>query len=226
MVVMARSVPLTSRVMIKVAAHASADTSGKTAAGWKALEPGRRMIRTPARPTAVASQRRRPTRSPRKKIDNAVTNNGETKPVADASAIGRKRRPEMKNSDEASNATPRIICKPGRRVCSAYSGEPGSIAGTMISANTRKRSQAISTDGSVAERYFAVASDVPRNTVESRINAMPRSGRSARAGAVRAAGLLSGKSDAALSSLAVAAGGGFTVELRCRKSNRAKPQKT
>ena len=43
---------------------------------------------------------------------------------------------------------------------------------------------------------------------------MPRNGRSARAGAVRAAGLLSGKSDAALSSLAVAAGGGFKVELR------------
>ena len=101
--------------MIRVAAQANADTSGKTAAGWKALEPGRRMMRTPARPTAVASQRRRPTRSPRKKIDNAVTNSGETKPVADASAIGRKRRPEMKNSDEASNATPRIICKPGRR---------------------------------------------------------------------------------------------------------------
>ena len=112
---MARSVPLMIRVMIRVAAHASADTSGKTAAGWNALEPGRRMIRTPARPTAVASQRRRPTRSPRKKIDSAVTNNGETKPVADASAIGRKRRPEMKNSDDPSSATPRITCKPGRR---------------------------------------------------------------------------------------------------------------
>ena len=59
---------------------------------------GRRMMRTPARPTAVASQRRRPTRSPRKKIDNAVTNSGETKPVAEASAIGRKRRPEMRTA--------------------------------------------------------------------------------------------------------------------------------
>jgi hypothetical protein len=57
--------------------------------------------------TAVASQRRRPTRSPRKKIDSAVTNSGETKPVADASAIGRNRKPVMKNSDDPSSATPR-----------------------------------------------------------------------------------------------------------------------
>ena len=77
------------------------------------------MMRTPTRPTAVASQRRRPTRSPRKKIDSAVTNSGETKPVAEASAIGRKRKPEMKNSEDPSSATPRITCKPGRRVGSA-----------------------------------------------------------------------------------------------------------
>ena len=62
------------------------------------------MISTPIKPTAVASQRRSPTLSPRKKIDSAVTNSGETKPVAEASAIGRNRKPEMKNSDEPSSA--------------------------------------------------------------------------------------------------------------------------
>ena len=74
------------------------------------------MISTPIRPTAVASQRRRPTISPRKKIDSAVTNSGATKPVAEASAIGRNRKPVMKNSDEPSSATPRSNWKPGRVV--------------------------------------------------------------------------------------------------------------
>ena len=119
----------------------------------------------------------------------------------------------MKNSEDASSATPRITCRPGRRERKAYNGEPGIIAGNMISANTRNLIQAISIDGSVAERYFAVTSEAPRNTVDARISAMPRNGRSARAGAVRAADFFSGKGNGALSSLAAAAGGGVTVEL-------------
>ena len=75
------------------------------------------MISTPIRPTAVAIQRRKPTFSPRKMIDSAVTNSGETKPVAEASAIGRNRKPEMKNSDEPSSAAPRSKCRPSRLVC-------------------------------------------------------------------------------------------------------------
>ena len=47
------------------------------------------MISTPRSPVAVAIQRRTPTFSERKTIDSAVTNNGATKPVAEASAIGR-----------------------------------------------------------------------------------------------------------------------------------------
>src|SRR3978361_1739518 len=94
----------------------------------------------------------------------------------------------------------------------------------MISANTRKRIQAISIDGSVADRYLAVTSEAPRNTVDARISAMPRNGRSDRAGARRAADFFSGKGDAARSSL-TAADGGVTVKLR-HISNRARPQKT
>ncbi len=142
-----------------------------------------------------------------------MTNKGETKPVAEASAIGRNRKPEMKNSEDANSATPRITCRPGRRERKAYNGEPGSIAGAMISANTRNLIQAISIEGSVADRYFAVTSEAPRNTVEARISAMPRNGRSARAGAARATGFFSGIGNGALSSLAAAAGGGVTVEL-------------
>src|ERR1700719_4251091 len=156
------------------------------------------MISTPTNPTAVAIQRRTPTLSPRKTIDNAVTYSGETKLVADASAMGRNRRPEMKNSEDPNNATPRITCKPGRAVRKANNGEPGNIAGTMISANTRNLIQAISIEGSVAERYFAVTSEQPRNTVEARISAMPRNGRSARAGATLA-GFSSGNGNGALS---------------------------
>src|SRR5258707_10973384 len=174
------------------------------------------MIRTPIKPPAVASQRRTPTLSLRKTIDSAVTNSGATKPVAEASAIGRNRKPEMKNSDDDSSAMPRIACRPGRPVRKANSGEPGSIAGTMTSANTRNLIQAISIDGNVVDRYFAVTSETPRNTVEVRINAMPRNGRSARAGALRVADFFSGKGSGALSSLAAAAGGGGTVELRCK----------
>src|SRR5262245_32659773 len=84
----------------------------------------------------------------------------------------------------------------------------------MISANTRNLIQVISIGGSDDERYFAVTSDRPRNTVEARISAMPLNGRSARAGAFGLAGLRSGKGTGALSSLAAAAGGGFTADSR------------
>jgi hypothetical protein len=78
----------------------------------------------------------------------------------------------------------------------------------MISANTRNRIHAISVEGNVADKYFDVTSEDPRNTVDARISAMPRNGRSARAGALRAAGFFSGKGDGALSSLADTADGG------------------
>ena len=81
----------------------------------------------------------------------------------------------------------------------------------MINANTTKRIHAISIDGSVADRYFAVTSEMPRNIVDAKISAMPLNGRSARAGAVGAAGFFSGKGIGALSSLAAAAGGGVTA---------------
>jgi len=94
------------------------------------------------------------------------------------------------------------------------------MAGTMISANTRNLIQAISIDGNVDDRYFEVASDVPRNTVDKRMSAMPRNGRSARAGASRAGffagnGKLSGNG-AVLSRLA-AVEGGVTFETRNEK---------
>src|SRR6266516_7568683 len=111
------------------------------------------MISTPINPTAVASQRRTPTLSPRKTIDSAVTNSGATKPVAEASAMGRNRKPEIKNSEDDNSAKPRIACRPGRSVRRANNGEPGNIAGDMISANTKNLIQAISIDGNVADRY-------------------------------------------------------------------------
>src|SRR6185437_12014475 len=136
----------------------------------------------------------------------------------------------MKNSDEPNSATPRHSWKTGRVLRIAYSGEPGAIAGIMIRPNTRKRSQAISIDGRVDDRYFAVTSDVPRKIVESRISAMPRNGRSARAGATGASGLFSGtdfsggdSSDdvtGAWSSRAAAAGGGVTEDSEGKGNNR------
>src|SRR4051794_38067940 len=171
------------------------------------------MISTPISPAPVASQRRTPTFSPRKAIDNAVTNSGAMKPVAEASAIGRNRKPEMKNNEDDNSATPRITCRPGRSDCSANSRVPGSIAGTMIIANTRNRIQAISIDGKVADRYFAVTSEQPRKTVDARISAMPRNGRSARAGAEQAAGFLFDKGNEARSSRAAVAEGGVTLKL-------------
>src|SRR5947209_18687515 len=63
----------------------------------------------------------------------------------------------------------------------------------MIRAKTRNLIQAISMEGSVADRYFAATSEAPRNTGEARISEMPRNGRSARAGAERAADLLLSK---------------------------------
>src|SRR3954451_19393626 len=171
------------------------------------------MISTPIRPVIVASQRRTPTFSPRNAIDSAVTNNGAMKPVAEASAIGRKRRPEIKNSDDDSSAMPRITCRPGRSECKANSRVPGSIAGTMMIAKVRKRIQAISIDGKVADRYFAVTSEQPRKIVDVKISAMPRNGRSARAGADGVANFFFGNGSETLSSLAAVAEGGGTAKL-------------
>src|SRR5262245_58759566 len=226
MVVMARSVPLSMRVMISVHAQHSAETSGKTAATWNVDVPGRRMTSTPRRPTPVAIQRRNPTVSFRKMIECAVTNSGATKPVAEASAIGRKLSPVIKNSDEPSTVAPRMNCRLRRSVFIAYGGEPGIIAGTMISANTRNLIQVIAIGGSDAERYFAVTSDRPRNTVEARISAIPLNGRSARAGALGLAGLRSGRGTGALSSLAAAAGGGFTADSGGGKTESNESKKT
>ena len=206
MTVEACSRPLIMRVMIIVTAQASADTSGKNAAGWNALVPGRRMISTPARPTTVASHRRKPTLSPRNSIDSAVTNSGETNPVAEASAIGRYPKPVMNSNDDDSSAAPRNNCRLSRSVRSAKIGEPGTMAGVMISAKMRNRIQAISIEGSVVERYFAVASEVPRNSVGARISAMPRNGRSVRGGAILVACLSSGKGNEALSSFKAVVG--------------------
>jgi hypothetical protein len=89
---------------------------------------------------------------------------------------------------------------------------PGTIAGVMIRANTRKRIHAISIEGNVADKYFAVTSEVPRNTVDARINAIPLNGRSVRAGARRADGFRSGKGNGSLASLAAAAVGGVTIK--------------
>jgi len=123
---MARSVPLIIRVMISVHPHASAETIGKNAAGVK---------RAAAR--AQDDQHAKQAdggRDPAAQADffaeeddreRGVTNSGDTKPVAEASAIGRNRKPEMKNSEEPTSAAPRSRCRPRRSVCSANSGEPG-----------------------------------------------------------------------------------------------------
>src|SRR5271155_2965756 len=94
----------------------------------------------------------------------------------------------------------------------------------MINTNTRNRIQAISIDGSVADKYFEVTSEVPRNTVAARINATPRNGRSERAGAIWI-GFCSGSGDRALSSFKAAAAGRVTVlNSGVNQSNRARPQ--
>ena len=80
----------------------------------------------------------------------------------------------------------------------------------MIRPNTRKRSQAISIDGMLDDRYFAVTSDVPRKIVDSKISAMPRNGRSARAGADFSGDDKSEEVTETWSSRAAAADGGVT----------------
>ena len=82
----------------------------------------------------------------------------------------------------------------------------------MIMANTRNRIQAISIEGSVADRYFAVTSEAPRKIVDARISAMPRNGLSARSGAFGASGFFAGSGNAALSGRR-AADGGVTINL-------------
>ncbi len=101
--------------------------------------PGRNTINTPIRPTAVASQRRKPTLSLRRKIDSAVTNNGETKLVAgclrnrDEPQAGdeeHRRRQQRRAAHHQETGAPR---RQRDRTAS-----PAARAGTMISRNTQK----------------------------------------------------------------------------------------
>ncbi len=77
-----------SDLVARMPAAMNADpTSTTTAAGETACSPGRRMMIAPAKPTAVAVQRRRRTVSPRKSAAPAVTNSGAVKVSAVTSAI-------------------------------------------------------------------------------------------------------------------------------------------
>ena len=178
------------------------------------------MISTPIRPTAVAIQRRTPTFSPRKTIDSAVTNSGATKPVAEASAIGRKRRPEMKNSDEPSSAAPRINCRPDaaglqreqRRARhhrrrhdqrEHQEADPGDLD------RGQRRREIFRGDVGDAEKHRRGQDQ--RDALERPVGARGR--------ACGAAGFFSGNGNGALSSLAAAAGGGVTAISRREISN-------
>ena len=102
-----------------------------------------------------------------------------------------------------------------RDIATRRLGEPEDIAHGVLFFVAEDASwvtgQVISIDGNVADRYFAVTSEVPKNIVDARISAMPLNGRSARAGAFGMAGLRSRKGISALSSLTAAAGGGVTA---------------
>ena len=98
----------------------------------------------------------------------------------------------MKKTEDDSNAAPRKAWRPGRVERNAF-GDVVSAAGSTMIANTRNRIQAISIAGRLSDRYFAIASEHAKNTVDPMISAMPRNGRSARAGAERAPAFVRGR---------------------------------
>ena len=143
------------------------------------------MMITPIRPTAVAIQRRKPTFSPRKMIDSAVTNSGETNPVAEASAIGRNRKPEMKNSDDAQQRHAAHQLQAGRLVCKRKQRRTRQHRRRHDQREHQEPDPGDLDRGQRRRQIFRRHIGGPRNTVEARISAMPLNGRSARAGAVR-----------------------------------------
>ena len=70
----------------------------------------------PAKPIATATQRRKPTTSPRTRAAPRVVKNGAVKLSAVASAIGIHEMAEKKNITVANAKTARKRCKPKRRV--------------------------------------------------------------------------------------------------------------
>ena len=116
------------------------------------------------------------------KIDSAVTNSGETSRWRRLSAIGRNRRPEMKNSDEAEQRRTTQQLQAGPLCLQREQWRARQHRRRHDQRKVRNSIQVISIDGKVADRYFAVTSEVPRKIVDARISAMPLNGRSARAG--------------------------------------------
>ena len=69
----------------------------------------------PTRPTPIAAQRARPTRSPRKGTDSAVMSSGAMKKIAYAPDNGSSRRAKANNDSMAMPITPRSRCR-GQRI--------------------------------------------------------------------------------------------------------------
>ena len=132
----------------------------------------------------------------------------------------------MKNSEEPSSATPRMSWKPRRAVRSANSGEPGTIAGSMISANTKKRIQAISIEGKRRREIFRghVGGAEEQRRRQDQRDALERP-----VGARRCAapgGLLLRQRQWRAVEPAAAAGGGVTANSRRKIRIRVRPIKT
>ena len=68
--------------MIENSASAVDAVSDSSAAQWNSADQGRTTISTPTKPTAMADQRHRPTRSPSIGTDSAQTSSGEANMIA------------------------------------------------------------------------------------------------------------------------------------------------
>ena len=141
------SVAAMRRVSRLKAAYSSAFSTDNRMAGWKAWLPGRMTSRTPANPTAMATQRRASSRSRSSHDDSIAISSGTENWIAPVSASCRYCSAKKLSAVMAASMLPRSACivqLPTRTSAGPWRG----ASNRPISSTCRaKRSHTTSTTG-------------------------------------------------------------------------------
>jgi len=147
--------------------------SAKIEAGIKLSKPGRRINKTPIKPTKTALQRRQPTFSLKNIAAPIVTNNGNTCKIAEADDSGVKAIARTKN--KAPKSSHRVLTMMG--VVNRFLWKIGAFVSSPINKNImlplNPRMMMISETGRLSESILINRSSNAKPAIASIINKAP-----------------------------------------------------